>query len=84
MPKGAKGMTCRHSASRRREVTHLTISIGLVLCLLAIEVLEVGIDGSLLGLGVLEKDGSYAVGLGGRLAVHGLVEGGIALLVFLL
>lgn len=46
--------------------------------------LEVGVESSLLGLGVLEEDGGDAVGLGGRLAVHGLVEGGIALLVLLL
>lgn len=43
--------------------------------------LEVGINGSLLGLGILEQDGGNAIGLGSSLAMHGLVEGGIALLV---
>lgn len=61
--------------------THLTIGSCLVVCLLVVEVLEVGIESSLLGLWVLEKDGGDAVGLGGSLAVHGLVEGGIAVLV---
>lgn len=64
--------------------TYLTISVGLVLSPLALKVLEVSIEGSLLGLGVLEQDSGHAVGLGSSLAVHGLVEGGIALLVLLL
>lgn len=64
--------------------TYLAISFSLVLGLLVVKVLEVLVKGGLLGLGVLEQDSSYAAGLGGSLAVHGLVEGSIALLVLLL
>lgn len=67
-----------------RGKTYLAVGVGLVLCLLVVEVLEVLVKGSLLGLGVLEENSSYAASLGGSLAVHGLVEGSIALLVLLL
>lgn len=64
--------------------SYLAISVSLVLGLLVVKVLEVLVKGSLLCLRVLEQNCSYAAGLGGSLAVHGLVEGSIALLVLLL
>jgi len=51
---------------------------------LVVPVLKVLVDGRLLGVGALGEHGGDATAGLGRLAVHGLVEGGIAVVVLAL
>lgn len=64
-------------------VAYLARLLGLVCRRLVVPMLEVLIDGSLLGSPVLLKHGSHSTASLCRLAVHGLVELGIANMVFL-
>lgn len=61
-----------------RRVSYLTISVGLVGVALVVPVLEVLVDGGLLGSSVLATHGSQTTAGLGRFAVQSLVEGSIA------
>lgn len=58
--------------------SHLAISIGLIGVVLVVPVLEVLVDGSLLGRSGLATHSSETTTSLGRLSVQSLVEGGIA------
>ena len=63
--------------------THLSDLGSLVLCVLVVPVLEVLVDSGLLAVCALAQHGSETTSLLGRRAVHDLVEGSIARVVFL-
>lgn len=65
-------------------VTYSAGLLGLLLGTLVVPVLEVLVDSGLLGVVALGEHGGEATSRIGRLAVHGLVEGGIAVVVLAL
>ena len=75
------GCLMRLCAAVTSLLTYLASLLGLILSSLVVKVLEVLVNSGILCVGALGKHGPDTTGGGGRVAVHGLVEGGITLTV---